>query len=264
MRIRQELGPEIDKSKYEHLDTATREEFIAEFLARNDKFMKDYRELAEVRPWDERLAFVKNYGVYPGFRKEVALKLRRDVREGETEKPVIHVPLLTAIRVTSAGSIAEEPWVPDDKNSQGPGYIAVESMAGISTKRSGEERYSTSDWLLHQLWGFPNAEGDYTCDDCMIFKVNVKYPAKAIARKISKILSHYQGKQKRFKKKEWKYYLICYDLKKADTRITYAVMADSLGNAYPNEKEGLFDEKNCENYYKKASFPINEGYRDYL
>lgn len=82
------------------------------------------------------------------------------------------------------------------------------------------------------------------------------------------IKKYLKPEKSRIRDDKWKYYLIVYDLKRKYPNIAYKDIANALQDAYPNacdKKKNLitFDEKNCENYYKKAEELINSDYQKY-
>lgn len=71
---------------------------------------------------------------------------------------------------------------------------------------------------------------------------------------------------------KWKFYIIVWDLREEyGNTVSYSDISDILSEAYPSVPRkkgpawaGLFDARNCENYYENASALIRGGYKKYL
>jgi hypothetical protein len=255
----------IDIDKYKHLDKASLERFIVEFLYRNEMFMRDYQELLEKPFWDSKVAFYEKYRVWPGRKHSDLRKSVVPRTDRPTDKPKITIPSVVPVRIFPKGQVVIHP-VELASEPDEPGHVFVKAMAGVNNREHKPLFGSGVGEFLHALWGYPNSKGDYATGDCLVVKINVRHSAESITEQIEDILKEYRpGKPKRFRK-EWKYYLIVYDLKKADPELTYKQIGENLRTAYTDQDPDRdpFSEETCGNYHEKAKNLINGGYKNYV
>jgi hypothetical protein len=98
--------------------------------------------------------------------------------------------------------------------------------------------------------------------------VYVRISKKANERDLKKLLNdvkQYLSEEKhRVRDKEWKYYLIVYDLKK-QRDYAYNYIADILNSAFPKKQGQVYDENDIKRHRKRATALIDKGnYREYL
>lgn len=160
----------------------------------------------------------------------------------------------------------------------------IEGATCVKCFRAGEED-ETAFWITPPT---PNHCYDLVVkqlppihpSDTLYLGISLSGKKGDIMKKVGAFLDHHGVTAKeRARDDKWNYYLITYDLYKADNK--YKDIADILSVAYEEEikiedvknategkrkkdKRKLFDERNIENYYKNALALINGEYKKYL
>lgn len=261
---------EIDIARYDYLDNASLEQFVTEFLYRNEVFQRDYQQMMQADSEEARFEFTEKYGVLPELR-------RGEVRVGVMWRPPIFIPVMVAVRIhpKSYRRKTQKPILLETevKESFGqPGYLLISETSGINKSRSDV------DWLLRQLWGNPNSEGEYATGDCMVIKFSINQSESRIMDQIKKILGtyiesdgkyrkrqrNYKTRQHQFRRKEWKHYLIVYDLIKEHPHLGCEEIAKSLTNTYPDDVNKSFDANDSDDYNGEAIKLINYRWKEFI
>lgn len=99
-------------------------------------------------------------------------------------------------------------------------------------------------------------------NDTLFVSISRGAGVEEVEQALKRILKNYIVPKKiRMRPKEWRYYLIVFDLKKKNKSISEII--NLLINAFPHNKN-IFDEKNINNYYKNALVLIDGGYKEFL
>jgi len=257
----------FNPANYNHLDKASLEEWISEFVYRNESFREDFKKVLQMSLNDilnkEEEEFYKKYKVYI---PETYILLKDRINIDNKDKIIIVLrPPVYAIRIFDEIEDKdiliknlEEKRQSLQQNESDEAYIRFTHWAaGLNIKDSNE--------IATSILGDPDKNGNFMCGDNLLLIVDMNNPQELIEKYIKKILQIHEPKKKiKIRYDKWKYYLIVYDLKiKFDNDISYSEIADQLSEAYPDNKN-LFDEKNIENYYKNALELINGGYKKYI
>jgi len=98
----------------------------------------------------------------------------------------------------------------------------------------------------------------------LIIRINLNRSKAEIRREVDEILKDIvPDKTKRFRK-EWKLYLVAYDLKKDNPGLTNSQIATMLSDSYPDEVKDNAEAENVADYLKQAAYLINVGFQEYL
>lgn len=103
-----------------------------------------------------------------------------------------------------------------------------------------------------------------TPKDTIYVGISRKAKIADIEKHLFPILSDYlEPRKPKIRDDKWKYYLICYDLRKPKSKFSDVEIVKILADAYPKQKN-LFKERNIDNYFMNALRLIEDGYKDYL
>lgn len=110
-----------------------------------------------------------------------------------------------------------------------------------------------------KVWEYLRPDG--TRYDKLMVSLSLHYTHQEILDKLLLILK--QHRRKSNFRKEWKYYLMAWDLKNKHPRLTYTKMGDKFMK-FEELPESFQEMRNIENYYTKAKNLILGGYKSYL
>jgi hypothetical protein len=223
-------GVKFEPSDYDHLDGATLEEFVSEFLSRNDQFRRDCGMLTI-----NSHSFLSRYetALFQKYRVYLPSNLYTEQELQEYSRArKLKVVLAPPVRIL---------------------LLHSNERKAFSNQVTG---------LLDILFGEPKDDGTYPCENTLLMAVNLNRPKDDIENEIEWALNHYRPSLKsKLRTDEWKYFLIAYDL--TEQGHTSAEAADIMGVHYP-EDTGLFDVTNINNFRKHALELINGGYKRYI
>lgn len=264
----------FNKTDYDHLNKASLEEWISEFVSRNESFREDFKKALQMS-LDDILKkgeeeFNKKYKVSIPL-KYLMLKNRKTIDIKDKIKIILRPPVY-AIRIFDKIEDEDtrvkklEKKRQDLLNRLNETYLRFTSWwAGLNIKDSKE--------IATAILGDCDKNGYFMCGDNLLLIVDMNNPQELIEKYIKKILQIHEPRKKVKKRDDkWKYYLIVYDFKKEYPNLTYDEIADKLVKEYryitikKQKVDSLeyFTAKNCENLYKSALELIEGGYKKYL
>lgn len=262
----------IDKNRYDYLDDGTLKDFIREFLMRNDQFMADYQDLFQSRNNLEEKE--KQSEIYKKYKVFTGNSYRRAEHDAQRGDPMIELPLpIYGYRLVDKESMQDvkpylEKTVPMLLNIIA-GRDRLESCKFLDYLE--RPHIEDAEELLGVLTGPPDKDGYYTCGDTLLLSVRLNYPKEILLKELDGILDiHKARREGNLNMSNWKYCLIIYDLRKTyGSRLTYGEIGDIIINAYPNikskeDKHFAYEQRNVENYFKRAKALIYGGYKKYL
>lgn len=267
------LGLSFNPSNYDYLDTASLNDYIAEFLSRNQAFRKDYSEsisLPQQKRFDKEIELLKKYGIF--LNVGAYLQYRNSHKSIEdymkSEKKLYGIVInksISAFRIIKKNETGNDAF-DEEMEKIRQRLIEKGDITNFSwTNYSIGLNKKTIENLLYAFFGILSEhEMDYPmgypCNDTLLLAIRLNNPKEKIEEDIKKILKmHKKKKKSSLRLDKWKLYLMVYDFKEGG--LTYKQIGDALEKAYP-QKAHTFYKENLKNYYKTADKLINKV--DYL
>ncbi|OGL47291.1 MAG: hypothetical protein A2W05_07340 [Candidatus Schekmanbacteria bacterium RBG_16_38_10] len=262
----------FNHADYDYLDKASLEDYISEFLWRNDEFIKFCIKLYHYQKNDKeyrlniynvRAELFNKFKIYP---YAVPLLNKDKMAEfNNAKRPKVGLPPpVTAYRIFSGEN--DENKIKSKKLSEKiKKYLEQDDwISALWCNHHLGKIHADDDveGILEALFGNTGNDRYYAIGDTLLLAIHLDSTKEEIEKDIQKILSiHKQRRKGSQRPDKWKYYLIVYDLRKQD--MSYETIEEILSNAY-EEKEDVFDIENLKNYYKNALELINGGYKRYI
>ncbi|GEM_PF-3125749 len=112
------------------------------------------------------------------------------------------------------------------------------------------------------VWKQLRPSPDKADTDSLIVIVNTLYTQKEIIASLKTLLHNHSRKETRIRK-EWKLYLMVYDIKTQNPALTFEEIGSILSTKGAERPEG-YDLRTTKNHYDKAVHLIEGGYKQYL
>lgn len=264
----------IDPNYYKHLDKAQLDQWISEFLSRNEAFRADVKELLqfEINEYiNHETKLFEKYKVY--------LPLIFYINYKRSKRCILPdlIPVVLPFPVEQIRLFENESEYKEEINS-------LKEQSRLGSARHEKNIRLTKKWIepnvkdltdMYHLLGDLTSDGLILCKDRLILSIDMNNSKATITAEIENILKiHKPRKKVRLRDTDWKYYLIAYDMKKRHPEMTYNTISTKLSNAFSDSNNNkrselkiasaLFGAKNCENYYKAALKLIDGGYKNFI
>lgn len=247
----------FDPADYDYLDKAPIEDWVSEILSRNKEFQA-YVEKTHTSSPNKNIGSHK----YKVWINSPRSRYKKYTKSGKLKLTLLDEKV-AAYRIFGKEN-EEIKQRYDELYEKKSEFWASDDWTG-SRLTNSEFQLNLDDNvedMLESLFGLPDTDGYYDTGDKLILAIDMNSMKEDIIKHIEYILKiHKPKKRVRRRLKEWKYYLIVFDLR--EQGLSYKDISDTLCENYPRQKR-LFDERNLVNYYESAVILINGGYKKYI
>ncbi|MBF0515853.1 MAG: hypothetical protein HQK97_01875 [Nitrospirae bacterium] len=277
-------GKGFDFEKYSYLTQDTPLlDWIDEFLKRNESFQKDSKKAGKMNSRDYEAEMLRKYRC--SLADEMVWELNDDNSPKDTQpmRNIIFPQVVAALRILEKDDIDEANKLNENRlkyiaEVAGAQKLYSESVANKSLDEFIKEAQAKQNWTayvngfeygeqaseeLTKMLGYPDKDNCYPLNNMLLLAVNMNHTYEKILESIKIILQiHKPKKVSRLDTKNWKDYLIVYDLYNAGKSISK--IAEILSAACPDPDNKFSEPKTIENYLKSATLLIDGGYRKYI
>ena len=267
----------INPADYDYMNDMPLEGFMWEFIRRNPGYREIYSYFLKAPPhfqnWMKKLNVLReNYAISPLVTEEELVDSEHYL--------LLKIPGLSKVFHFYLPN-------PDSNYNQFSDHnkFFIHGMTPLKAFKMGEDddlkgvHFKTQEDKL--LYIATNVLPPVSMHKTVFVGIATTALREDLKREFNKILERYvPPRTKRKRDKEWKYYLITYDLRNFNPELPFEKIGELLQNAYPTKpvkkkKHGkiikteesslhFFSKENCSDFYEAALRLINGEYKKYL